>query len=149
MAALKFFTLRGRALSVVADSLADDDAEDTNPETKGVHAGLTITPRVKGMSVLKAATLTPNAALIVLAPIEARIDDGQIKLGDDQVDVRLVAKCSALGIGSEDLIYECKPHHVTYNGESQSMAAFTITAPTIADDNNSTVVVDVATAAVF
>lgn len=149
MAALKFFTLRGRALSVVADTLAPEDPENTDPETKGVHAGLTITPSVKGMTVLKAATLSPNPALIVLAPIEARIDDGQIKLGDDQVDVRLVAKCSALGIGSENLIYECKPHHVTYNGASQSMASFTITAPTIADDDVTVHVVDVATAAVF
>lgn len=84
MAALKYFTLVTKAKTVVADTTADTDPD---PDVKGIHSGVTITPTIKdstGKTVVwvKAATLT-DPALIIASPIKARIDNGQLVLRID------------------------------------------------------------------
>lgn len=67
---------------------------------------------------------------MALAPIEARLDEGQLKLTAEQPDVRLVAQTDVLDLPTGAvLVYEFKPHHVTFNGADQSLASFKVTAP--------------------
>jgi hypothetical protein len=68
---------------------------------------------------------------VVLAPIEARIDEGQLKLTAAQADVRLVAQTAVLGLpAGAVLVYTFTPHHVKFNGGDQDLPGFTIAAPT-------------------
>lgn len=146
MAELKFFTLRGRVRSVVAD---ETDA-DEDPEVKGIMSGLKITPTAKGHTFIKASGLTPDPALMVLCPIRARIDNGVLSLRESQPDVRLVANCPALGLGEIPLVYRLEFYETTFNGQPQSLPPLTIEAPVIAEDHDDAtdgeVVVDIATA---
>lgn len=132
MAVPKFFTLRGRERSVVGD---EGDANE-DPEIKGIYGGITITPSAKGYPVIKAPTNAPDPTLYVLYPVEARLDDGRLKLRADQADVRLMAKCSVLDIGDTPLIYTVRPHHITANGAPQTLPAFSFIAPEIPDDHD-------------
>lgn len=85
MAELTYWTASLNYKSVVADEAADIDA---NPETKGVHAAVTITPFLRRndrepiagrIDAIIASTLVPPA-MIVLAPVAARLDDGRLML---------------------------------------------------------------------
>lgn len=85
MAALTYFTARLRYQTVVADEATD---VDTDPQTKGIYAGVTITPFIRDSdgidaSELQAATLTPDVAMLVLSPIRARLDAGVLMLRVD------------------------------------------------------------------
>lgn len=142
MAEAKFFRVIGRHHGFTKDDKSDVDEE---PQFKGISGGVTITASTtKGRPVLKAATLDPNPTLISLWPIEAKLDDGRLKVFADsedpeydQPDVRLVAKCSALGLDEdEDLIYTFTPHDITANGKRQSLPQFTLIAPTIPDSHD-------------
>lgn len=93
MTALTFFTARLYLYVETADEANDIDI---NPQTKGVNAGVTITPQLINnedfatplADALPAGTLTPNAALVVLAPVRARIDNGRLKIrADDEFTV--------------------------------------------------------------
>ena len=146
MSDLKFFTLRGRIRSVVAD---EADA-DEDPEVKGIMSGLRITPTAKGHTFIKATTLTPDPALMVLCPIRARIDNGVLSLRETQADVRLVAKSDVLDLGDTPLVYRLDFFETTFNGSTQSLPSLTIEAPIVAeghdDGTDGEVVVDIATA---
>lgn len=140
----KYFRLIGRHNGFTKDEKSDPDEE---PQFKGISGGVTITASTtKRRQVLKAATLTPNPTLISLWPIEVKLDDGRLKVfadsedpGYDQPDVRLVANCSAIGLDEdEDLIYTFTPHDVTANGKRQSLPAFSLVAPVVADDHDDT-----------
>ena len=61
---------------------------DYDPQNKGIYAGVTITPFIKdgqgiNASTIQAPTLTPEAAMVVLAPIRARLDNGVLMLRVD------------------------------------------------------------------
>lgn len=145
MSELKFFTLRGRVRSVVAD---EADA-DEDPEVKGIMSGLKITPTAKGHTVIKATSLDPGPAVMVLCPIRARIDNGVLSLRQTQPDVRLVAKSAVLGLGEVPLIYKLEFFETTFNGQPQQLPSLTIQAPEIAEDHDDEtdgeVVVNIAT----
>ncbi|TXH15427.1 MAG: hypothetical protein E6R06_32970 [Mycobacterium sp.] len=144
MAELKFFTLRGRVRSVVADEADDDE----NPEVKGIMSGLKITPTAKGHTVIKASLLTPPTVM-VLCPIRARIDNGVLSLRETQADVRLVAKSNVLGLGDTPLVYRLEFFETTFNGTSQQLPPLSIVAPTVPEGHNDVedgeIVVDIAT----
>lgn len=144
MSELKFFTLRGRVRSVVAD---EADA-DEDPEVKGIMSGLKITPTAKGHPVIKASLLTPPTVM-VLCPIRARIDNGVLSLRETQADVRLVAKSDVLGLGETPLVYRLEFFETTFNGQPQQLPSLTIQAPEIAEDHDDEtdgeVVVNIAT----
>lgn len=146
MPTLKYFTSKLYWYDVVGDSPAEIGGDvDTDPDTKGINGAVTITPSVRGVDLraIKAPGLTPNPAVFALAPIEARIDDGRLKMTASQVDVRLVANCPVLELPEDAvLVYEFRPHHVTYNKGPQTLPTITIVAPEVSDD--STVVVDLA-----
>lgn len=126
MATLTFFTARHYLKSVVAD----EDDVDVDPEIKGIYGGVTITPLAGNLKTLQATTLVPPAS-IVLAPIDARLDDGRLQLNADQPDVRLVAQTAVLELPTgTDLLYQFEYDHVTYNGKPQMLPSFKIAAPT-------------------
>src|SRR4029077_11691763 len=86
---LTFFTAKLTYSAVVADEASDVDAD---PQVKGVNAGVTLTafvvqPPPTGDDVhaneIPAANLSPAAAMIVLAPIDARLDNGRLMLRAD------------------------------------------------------------------
>lgn len=142
MAEAKFFRLVGRHNGFTKDEKTDSDED---PQFKGISGGVTITASTtKRRQVLKASGLTPNPSLISLWPIEVKLDDGRLKVfadsedpAFDQPDVRLVAWCSAIGLDEdEDLIYTFTPHDVTANGKRQSLPAFSLVAPVVADDHD-------------
>lgn len=147
MAELRYFTARLYWYDIVGDSPAETGGDvDENPDTKGINGAVTITPSVRGldMRALKAPTLSPAPAVFALAPIEARIDNGRLKMTAAQPDVKLTANCPVLEIPDDaNLVYEFKPHHVIYDGRQQTLPTITIVAPVVSD--SSTVVVDLAT----
>jgi hypothetical protein len=138
VAELTYWTARLYYKAIVADIPEESGGDaDTDPETKGISGGVTITPllrdaqnKVLDATAIKAPTLDPPA-LVALAPIEARLDDGQLKLTADQADVRLVAQTAVLDLpAGATLAYTFRPHHVTFNGGDQDLASFTVQAPT-------------------
>lgn len=87
MATLTYFTAKLNLQAVTAD---EDTDLDTDPQTKGVYAGVTLTPvaiedgRARSLqALLQAGTLSPAAALLALAPVDARIDNGRLMLRVD------------------------------------------------------------------
>jgi hypothetical protein len=89
MPALTFFTAHLNYQVVEADTAAD---VDTDPQVQGVNAGVTLTPYVVqppptsddvGVDELPASSLSPTAALVVLAPVDARLDNGLLMLRVD------------------------------------------------------------------
>lgn len=142
MASVKYFRLIGRWRGFTKDDKTDVDED---PQFKGVNAGVTITASTsKNRPVMKASTLSPNASLISLWPIEARLDDGRLKVFSDsenpaydQPDVKFVANCPALGLDpDEQLIYTLTPHDATANGGRVSLPSMSFIAPTIAETHN-------------
>lgn len=137
MAELVYFTLTGYYKAITADIIPTDEDdpehEDTNPQTKGVYGGVTITPtsegipNAEGQPVIQAGTLT-TPSMIILTPIRARLDEGRLKLNADQPDVRLVANTNTLGL-INPLMYEVKFDHVTFNGADQLLPSFRFVAP--------------------
>lgn len=81
MAELKYFTIEAKAKTVVADETGDADYD---PQVKGIYSGVTITPTVKdgaGKAITWVrATGLDDPALIVVSPVRARIDNGNIVL---------------------------------------------------------------------
>lgn len=149
MADKKYFRLIGREQNVKKDDRTD---EDENPQTKGISAGVLITPSTsKSRPICKGATLSPNPSLITLDEIDARLDDGRLKLfadsvnpAHDQPDVVLTANCSALGLDDdEDLIYTVSFYSVTgITGKRITLPSFSFVAPRIPDDATVETVVD-------
>jgi len=85
MPALTYWTAKLTYTAVVADEAADLDA---NPELKGFFASCGITAFIldgQGVDVteIQAGTLSPNASMLILAPVRARIDNGQLMLRAD------------------------------------------------------------------
>lgn len=82
MSELKYWTPLLTWLSVVADESSDPDAD---PESKGIYAGVTVTPTIAGTDAraVRVEDLSPTAALLALAPFEARLDDGRLMLRAD------------------------------------------------------------------
>ena len=149
MATLTYFTARLYYKAVVADMPEQLEGDvDTDPDTNGINAGVTITPFLRdangktvSTATIVAATLTPPT-LIALAPIRARLDGGQLKLTALQADVRLVAQTAVLGLEVGTILgYEVAFNHVTFNGGDQQLPSFKVQAPT------TDVVLDLATAA--
>ena len=86
MTALTFFTAKLNYQVVEADTASDLDYD---PQVKGVMAGVTITafvvqPLPAGDDVhaneIPADNLSPTAAMVVLAPIDCRLDNGRLML---------------------------------------------------------------------
>lgn len=149
MAVLTYFTARLYYKAIVADIPEETGGDvDTDPETKGIHGGVTITPFIRDADnkpvdeeALVAATLVPPA-LIAIAPVEARLDDGQLKITAEQADVRLLAQTAVLGLPDGAVLsYLFAFHHVTFNGKDQDLPSFRVAAPTTDS------VLDLATAA--
>lgn len=145
MAEVKFFRMVGRHRGYTKDEKSDVDED---PQFKGISGAVTISAATtKRREVLKAAALSPYPTLISLWPIEVKLDDGRLKVYadsedpvTDQPDVRLVAKCDALGLDDdEDLVYTFKPHDVTANGQRQTLPQFSIVAPYIPDSHDDAV----------
>jgi hypothetical protein len=109
---------------------------DVLPEQKGIHGGITITASLsKGDARAIRALTEPEEQLFALGAQEARLDDGQLKLTADQQQFGLLAKSAVLDIPEDvDLVYEFKPHHITYNGADQDLPTITVKAPEIAED---------------
>lgn len=89
MTALTYFTPKLTIKAVVADVPTD---LDTTPETQGIYGGVTITPIIAktltpfqsaGITTLQAADIDDGPALIILAPVDARIDLGRLALRAD------------------------------------------------------------------
>jgi hypothetical protein len=91
--ALTYFTARLHYLAVVADVTAGvlEPIADDDPQLNGITASVIITAFIRhtdpisndtaATTRLPAATLTtPGSALLALAPIRARIDNGQLML---------------------------------------------------------------------
>lgn len=81
MAELKYFTLAATAKTVVADETGDADYD---PQVKGIYSGVTITPTVKNTAgkaiTWVRATGLAQPELIVVSPVRARIDNGNVVL---------------------------------------------------------------------
>jgi len=94
MATLTYFTCKLHYMSVVRHEFDDTDAD---PEVKGINAGVTITafiqqPPPKGDDVnpdeIQAGTLAPDIAMVVLVPVDCRLDNGILMLrADPDLDV--------------------------------------------------------------
>ena len=93
MAALTYFTAKLTYLALSADEATDLDYD---PQLKGVNSGVTLTayvlqPPPRGDDVhvdeIPASALSPTAAMVVLAPVDARLDNGHLCLraAPDQV----------------------------------------------------------------
>lgn len=89
MATLTFFTAKLTYQVVETDTIADVDYD---PQVQGVNAGVTITPYVVQplpvgddvhVDEIPASSLSPTAALVVLAPIDCRLDNGELCLRAD------------------------------------------------------------------
>ena len=89
MPALTFFTAKLNYQVVAADTAHDTDAD---PQVQGVNAGVTLTPYVVQpqptaddvhVDEIPASSLSPTAALVVLAPVDARLDNGVLMLRVD------------------------------------------------------------------
>lgn len=134
MAVQKYFTPVLKWLSVVADEPADDDA---NPETKGIYAGVTVTPILdSGASAIRVPTLTGGAAILAIASFEARLDDGVLKLTATQ-RLRLLANCPLLELPEPtSLSYLFHFHHVRYNGAERDLPDIRVAAPFVDEDHN-------------
>lgn len=139
MAELKYFTPVLTWLSVVADApQATGGDADANPDSRGMYGGVTVTPSLTDADVraIRATALTPAPALIVLAPIEARLDEGRLMLTAEQ-RLRLVAQCPALELEpGVELRYSFRFHDVKYNGADQLLPTITVAAPEIAEDHD-------------
>ncbi|OKH70832.1 hypothetical protein EB72_24875 [Mycobacterium sp. SWH-M1] len=137
MPALTYFTARLFYRAITADAPEETGGDvNTDPETKGIYAGVTITPFIKDSAFvdardLQAGTLTPDIAMLVLAPVRARLDNGQLKITAEQADVRLVAQTPVLGLPTESrLCYRFDFFSVTFNGGPQELESFAVAAPT-------------------
>jgi len=138
---LKYFTPVLRWLSVVADKpdVIGGDA-DADPDTRGIYGGVTVTPSLTAsggdIRAIRAEDLSPAAALLALAPFEARLDDGNLMLTADQ-RLRLVARCDVLNLPEGvDLTYRFDWHDVTYNQQPQILPSMTIPAPYVPNDHD-------------
>ena len=89
MATLTFFTAKLDYQVVEADTAVDPDYD---PQVQGVSAGVTITPFViqpapttddVHVDEIPASSLSPAAAMVVLAPVDCRLDNGQLCLRAD------------------------------------------------------------------
>lgn len=135
MAELKYFSPLLKWLTAVADEPTDPDAD---PQIKGIYGGCTITVSIAGTDPrsVRVEALSPSPALISLAPIEARLDEGVLKL-NASTQLRLVANCPVLALPEDvDLWYTFRFHHVTYNGAAQELPSITMTAPFIAEGHD-------------
>lgn len=127
MATLTYFTAKLNLEAVVADTPDDLDAE---PQTKGIYGGVTITPVLHGAApdtgiYVRAATLTPAAALLVLASVDARIDNGQLKLrADPDRPVLSYANLAAFpGTGDTTKLYRALDTTLVYQWNGSAYVA--------------------------
>ncbi|AMU39258.1 hypothetical protein A3N99_02920 [Mycobacteroides abscessus] len=127
MAALTYFTAKLTYKAIVADG----EDVDTNPDTKGIYAGVTVRASAKGRPVfIPAPSLTPDPALIVLAPIRCYVDDGVLGYRPTRPSneppallqpLRLVAKSAVLDLPVDvPLVYEFEFYGVTFDGQKQT-----------------------------
>lgn len=142
MASLKYFTPKLKWLSVVADAPESIGGDaDADPDTNGIYGGCTVTPQLRGagagdVRAIKAAALTPSAALLALAPFESRLDAGDLKRTATQ-RLRLVAECPALALpAGVHLAYRFDFHDVTYNAQPQLLPSIIVLAPEVAEDHS-------------
>ena len=65
--------------------------------------------------------------MLFLAPVRARLDNGQLKVAAEQPDVRLVAQTPVLGLPAEALLcYHFDFFSVTFNGGPQELVSFAV-----------------------
>lgn len=128
MASLTFFTARLKYTAVVADEADDLDA---NPELKGFFASVDIVAFIKdgqGVDVteIQAGTLSPTVSMLILAPIRARIDNGELMLrADPDRDVDNYANLAAFpGTGAADQLYRAVDTGLVYEWTG---AAYSVT----------------------
>ncbi|MGV0793009.1 hypothetical protein [Mycolicibacterium sp. XJ1819] len=109
---------------------------DVLPEKKGIHGGVTITARLSKGDVRAIRALTePENQLFALGAQETRLDDGQLKLTANQQQFGLLAKSAVLDLPDDvHLIYEFRPHDVTYNGKRQDLPTITVKAPELGEE---------------
>lgn len=140
MAEAKYFRAIWKYDTVVADEITDPDYD---PQEKGISSGMRIIPVASGHPVIKAETMVPPRT-IALGVIDARLDDGQLRLRnkDDEAPngVRLMAKCSALNLDDDEVLYYTfSPYATVFNGGTQTIPTVTIIAPTVPDDHDDVV----------
>ena len=123
MATLTYFTCKLHYMSVVRHEFDDADAD---PEVKGINAGVTITafiqqPPPKGDDVspdeIQAGTLAPDIAMVVLVPVDCRLDNGELMLrADPDLDVdtfNSLAGFPATGLTTKLYRDRCTPRRST------------------------------------
>lgn len=122
MPALTYFTAKLTYLALSADEASDPDAD---PQLKGVNSGVTITayvvqppPREDDVHVdeIPASALSPAAAMVVLAPIDARLDNGHLCLraDPDRVVHHHPTLADFPATGSADTLYFAADTDLTY-----------------------------------
>ena len=118
MATLTYFTAKLHYRVLTGDEKVDIDYD---PQNKGIHSGVTITPFVKNghgfdASTLQVPTLTPEAAMVVLAPIRARLDNGVLMLRvDPDRPVDNYANLAAFpGTGNTARLYRAQDTQIIY-----------------------------------
>jgi hypothetical protein len=114
MASLTFFTAKLWYPAVIADTAADPDYD---PQVQGIMAGAMITAKILGQPPPKgddmtpveipAEDLSPTAAMLILAPIDCRLNDGHLCLraGPDLVVHSYPNAVAFPAIGSVDHLY--------------------------------------------
>lgn len=122
MAALTYFTAKLLYQVAVADEAGDIDAD---PQIKGAMAGVTLAAFIEQPpptaddvhpDEIVAATLTPEIAMLVLPPIDARLDNGRLMLrvAPDRVVDSYPSSAGFPPVGSSTKLYRAADTNTTY-----------------------------------
>lgn len=135
--ALTFFTAELNYQVVEADTAADADYD---PQVQGVNAGVTITPFIVQpppttddvqVDEIPASSLSPAAATVVLAPVRARLDNGQLCLRADPDTVvhSFTTRASFPATGVTTQLYFAADTGLTYSWSGSAYVAIDAFAP--------------------